>query len=452
MSDRSQFSEEGQVCPAADNVAAYLQSELSVVEKTAFEKHCESCASCRTQVDQFRAVLERMRAMSAAVPTRDLAPVILARIPQAEWIRSARWLDISTYVPQFGRIAAVLLLLLSAVAVVYVAVQKRADNSTQVTLSEKHSFKGKDPRKNEAIAGGLAWLAANQEADGSWNAEKWGARKDHTAGITALSLLAFMGRDSIPGKGLHAEAIRKGIGYLVAVQDASGRIGPVCDNAMYNHGMATVALMKARHLATDKAWKDAGDRAVDFVCSAQNDLGGWGYLTGNSGAANTSVTVWQLQALMLAEGMGRTDLSPRIDRSLAWLRSTVDGGDRMGYSREGESSSGYETLTAAGILCLVADDSRPKDCGRTAQLVKLLEAAAGQQCKTVDYYRWYFVTHALQAAGGTVSREVAGHLQDTLIAQQASKGPGAGSWEPGDRWSPAGGRIYATSMAVLSLE
>lgn len=452
MSDRSQHNEVGQICSAANNVAAYLQSELSPVEKAAFEKHCELCDSCRTQVGQFRVIFGRMQEIPASVPAMDLAPVILARIPDAEWTRSARWLDISAYLPQLGRIAAGLLLLLSVVAAFYAAAQHKAGNSTPIASNDKPSLNGRDPRKNEAIAGGLAWLAANQEADGSWNAEKWGARKDHTAGITALSLLAFMGRESVPGKGPHAEAIRKGIGYLVAVQDASGRIGPACDNAMYNHGMATVALMKARHLATDKAWKDAGDRAVDFVCAAQNELGGWGYLTGNSGAANTSVTVWQLQALILAEGMGRTDLTPRIDRSLAWLRSIADGGGRMGYSREGESSSGYETLTAAGILCLVADDSRNWDRGRTEQLVKSLEAAAGQQGKTVDYYRWYFMTHALQVAGGTASKEVAGQLQDTLIAQQASKGPGAGSWEPGDRWSPAGGRIYATSMAVLSLE
>lgn len=450
MFEKSSTAEDGRACAGGEDIPAYLQAELAPDRKADFERHLESCATCRARVDSFTKVFARMREVPAPGETRDLGPEILAKIPPAEWIPARRWPVLRLYMPALARAAAALFL----VAVLYVALRGKQGSSPIVADNAvQPAGDSAVPRRNEAIAGGLAWLAANQEPDGSWSAEKWGARKDHTVGITALSLMAFIGRDGRPAKGQYETAIRRGIAYLVSQQDAGGRIGPVCDNAMYNHGMATVALLKAIRFYSDKAWKDAGDRAVDFVCAAQNDSGGWGYVAGGAKAANTSVTVWQLQSLMLAESMGRTDLASRIDRSMNWLRGMAAGVDHMGYLRDGESSSAYETLTAAGILCLVADNSgMAKEGGRVAQLVKSIESAAGRQGKDVDYYRWYFVTHALQAAGGRASKEVAGNLQSTLIAQQSSKGPGAGSWELGDRWSPAGGRIYATSMAVLSLE
>lgn len=454
MSDPGLGEQRGKSCPAGEDVLAGLQGELTPVEQALIEKHCGSCDACRRRVDEFRGVLARMRDVPAATVGRDLAPVILARIPAAEWSRSARWLDIYIHFPQLARVAAALVLLVSAGAVLFVAVRSHRNENAVVANDVAKQSGAKGSGKQEAIACGLAWLAAHQEADGSWDAEKWGARKEHTVGITALSLLAFMGRDSDPINGPYHGAIRRGIRFLVGQQDVGGRVGPVCANAMYNHGMATVALLKARRLDPGKAWTDAdaGDQAVDFACAAQKESGGWGYSEGSEGAANTSITVWQLQSLMLAEAMGRRELAPRIERSMAWLRGMVDVNGRMGYSREEASPNGYETLTAAGILCLLAGDSHPKDNDRVALLVRSLEASAGRQGKTIDYYRWYFMTQALQSTGSTASKEVAGHMQELLIAQQAQKGPGAGSWELGDRWSPAGGRIYTTSMALLSLE
>ncbi|MBN1674995.1 MAG: hypothetical protein JXR37_28390 [Kiritimatiellae bacterium] len=43
-------------------------------------------------------------------------------------------------------------------------------------------------------------------------------------------------------------------------------------------------------------------------------------------------------------------------------------------------------------------------------------------------------------------------IQNALSERQTRAGPNAGTWEPTDPWSSAGGRIYTTAMATLSLQ
>jgi hypothetical protein len=42
--------------------------------------------------------------------------------------------------------------------------------------------------------------------------------------------------------------------------------------------------------------------------------------------------------------------------------------------------------------------------------------------------------------------------RDALLARQVRAGHDAGSWQPDSRWGRVGGRLYATSLAMLSLE
>jgi len=452
MSDSDETMRLGTTCPPGDDIMAYVQGELASDERAGIERHCKVCAACMNQLAIISGTIARMKDVPASVKTRDLAPDILARIPARDWANPPLSLRIYVYLPQLVRIAAIILVLLTAGVLIFAKI--RADRTGDVQIAAAPHVKAivqpvtiMPAGRDTAIADGLAWLATTQDSDGSWDAAKWGAKQEHTVGVTALSLLAFLAEDSGPVKNAHAETIDRGVRYLVGQQDAGGRFGPVCDNSMYNHGMATVAILKYLRTDHDQDLKPAADSAVNFICKAQKESGGWSYSSESAREANTSISIWQLQSLMLAESLGRTDLAPRIDRSLVWLRGMVDGSGRMGYSRTGESPDGHDTLTAAGILCLLGRDS-----SRTKQMIKALEQAVAGQGKTLDYYRWYFLTHALKTSNDDVSKIAVGQLQQTLIAQQSRTGPGAGSWETDDRWSSAGGRIYATSMAVLALE
>ncbi|MEI6971981.1 MAG: prenyltransferase/squalene oxidase repeat-containing protein [bacterium] len=448
--NRNAVSRGRAACMSGEDVLACLRGESSSAEQAAFEEHCKSCHACSRLVAGFRAVQDQLRHVPTHSASQDLAFRIHAAIPEHDWTRTVRTAGVFPALSQLYRVAAAIVLLLAAAWIMVYGVRQHDEVITSAAAAGRT-----DPavqQRNQAIAGGLAWLAANQETDGSWSAEKWGANKEHAVGITALSILALIGKDQDQAHNPYAGTIRSGIEFLIRQQNKSGRIGPACANAMYNHGMATVAILRAYRLDIGNNWKGSGDRAIGFICTAQKSSGGWGYVAGNEGGPNTSVSVWQLQALILAKGQGNTALASRIHRSMDWLRGMVDNSGHMGYSREEPSPDGEETLTAAGALCLLADDTEQRDEAGAARLVRSLESAAGRQDMTIDYYRWYFVTQALQAAGGKVARDTAGHMKDALVAQQAHGGPGAGSWDRADRWTPAGGRIYSTSMALLSLE
>jgi hypothetical protein len=68
-------------------------------------------------------------------------------------------------------------------------------------------------------------------------------------------------------------------------------------------------------------------------------------------------------------------------------------------------------------------------------------------------YYWYYGTLALFHMGGHWWREWNPAMQSALLALQRTDGHGAGSWDPDPSWiGDAGGRVYATAMAVLTLE
>ncbi|MFH0981069.1 MAG: hypothetical protein V2A79_05980, partial [Planctomycetota bacterium] len=59
------------------------------------------------------------------------------------------------------------------------------------------------PAAQIAIARGLAWLATQQEADGSFGGKSHYGRH---VGITGLAGLAFLSDGNVPGRGRHAAA------------------------------------------------------------------------------------------------------------------------------------------------------------------------------------------------------------------------------------------------------
>lgn len=72
----------------------------------------------------------------------------------------------------------------------------------------------------------------------------------------------------------------------------------------------------------------------------------------------------------------------------------------------------------------------------------------------VDFYFWYAGSAALYLLGGESWKKWNAALQKALLEKQ-NRHPGdcrCGSWEPFDRWSQEGGRIYATALGALTLE
>ena len=435
------------VCVWAEELPALLLGELSAERATEVERHIVGCAACTEQREAFGRVLFRMRAASAEQPVRDLAPDILARLPAAEavWQRRSFWL----------RAAALLLATVSLGTAYFWNAHRVASFDLASTLPpaaainpEPITLASAPADRTASVAQALAWLERSQEADGHWDTARWGAQRMYSVGLTSLALLAL----SADGHALtppQRAVLARGLDWLAAQQDENGKLGPDGSALMYNHSMATLALLEGAALETNGAHRAACQRALAFITAAQRASGGWGYSRGLSENVNTSITVWQLQALLRAEALGFAEVRPHVARGLAWLGERVSTEGRMGYRRADDFPNGAETLTAAGALCLLRSAGGASD-PRVAKMLAWVRGTAAQPV-TPDYYRCYFVSAALAAAGGGAQPALE-RMRGAVLARQTRDGSEAGSWTPGDRWGRAGGRIYATALAVLALQ
>jgi len=107
-------------------------------------------------------------------------------------------------------------------------------------------------RVDAAINRSLAWLATQQQPEGSFPTLKTGQ-----PGVTRLCVLAFMAHGHNPGEGLDGQQLDRAIRYISSCQKQNGLVallGPDgskirCDigrrigqTAAYNHGIASLTL------------------------------------------------------------------------------------------------------------------------------------------------------------------------------------------------------------------
>jgi len=441
------MSKRNKICTWTEEISAWLLGGLSATRAGEVERHVAGCAACAAQRDEFSRTLFRLRALPPEPASRDLAPEILARL---ERCASATW-----WHPLWLRAAAVLLVVFGIGGALAWRAHRTSSFDLAATVPPGPSIINHQPLlppvnpadKTQAVTQALAWLERTQDPDGHWDTARWSAQRMYTVGLTALSLLAL----STDEKTVTAEqraTLGRGLDWLAAQQNERGQFGPDGSATMYNHSMATLAFLEGLALETNAAQRAVCAKAVAFIVAAQRPSGGWGYSHGASDNVNTAVTVWQLQALLRADELGFSAVRPHIDRGLAWLGGRVSAEGRMGYRRADDFPNGSETLTAAGVLCLLRTPAGAQD-PRVRRMLAWVRGAAGQTAP--DYYRWYFVSAALAAAGGTADPAL-DQLRASVLARQTHAGADAGSWLPGDRWSRAGGRIYATAMAVLALQ
>jgi len=67
----------------ADHLSAYLDGELSSIERASIDAHLAECAACRATLDELRKVVARARTLEDSGPDRDLWPNVAARIGPA---------------------------------------------------------------------------------------------------------------------------------------------------------------------------------------------------------------------------------------------------------------------------------------------------------------------------------------------------------------------------------
>ena len=332
------------------------------------------------------------------------------------------------------------------------------------------------PATEAAIERGLEFLAKHQRADGSWRLEDFGDKprlRSHTA-ATALSLLAFQGAGYSHRQYHYAPVCKSSLEFLLANQQPNGDLYIPADEAsnanarFYSHSIASLALCEAYGMTQDEALREPAQRAVQFMVKTQDSVGGgWRYQPGFE--SDTSVSGWFMMALKSAELSGLDVPAKTFDNIKGWLeKAQASPEERHLYrynplapdtpvTRHGRIPN--PTMTGVGLLMRLylgwrrdtADMMRGAD-----YLLENLPAEGTPLNPKRDTYYWYYATQVLFHMGGERWKQWNSQLHPLLIRSQQLEGDQLGSWNPAgpipDRWGPFAGRLYVTTLNLLSLE
>lgn len=340
-----------------------------------------------------------------------------------------------------------------------------------------------EPTTEAAIQLGLEFLARYQSPDGSWSltgfdrdAPQHMTQLDSDTAATGLALLAFQGAGYNHKEFKYARQIDHAIQWLIENQSDDGGLYVPTDNKsdnacrLYSHGIAALALTEAYGMTQDHRVKVAAQRALDYIANSQDSRkGGWRYFDKpGRKSTDTSVSGWMLMALQSGRLAGLDVKDECFDGVDDWLEVAADPNNQSlyRYNPYAVDSKGVSriqgrkptpTMTSVGLLMRIYSGWKRRDPRLIAGADYLLETLPSDATKQErDTYYWYYATQVLRHVGGSRWEKWNNELRPLLTRSQEKSGDFAGSWHPykpvPDRWGAFGGRIYVTTMNLLSLE
>jgi hypothetical protein len=339
-------------------------------------------------------------------------------------------------------------------------------------------FYGGTPESEAAVMRGLAWLAKMQQPDGSWALEAGeddaaaegpaaGSASETTGNTTAgtaFGLLPFLAEGVThryspagqPELRPYRDVVKNGLIHLASRQIRSQSVsdGNLGGN-MYAHALGTIALCEAYGLSGDTKTRVNAQLALKYLLNSQHQQGGgWRYGPGQAG--DMSVTSWVFLGIRSAQLTGIPVLEATLERAGRFVDSCAVGpseapGSRYAYVPGEEPKL---SLTAAGLLTrqyLGWDDDEPDLLAGCSYLMENRPPATAGTLGSMYYY--YYATQVLHHLEGP-NFDLWNHLiREHILRNQVKEGDNAGSWDPkGVDWGKEGGRMYATGLALLTLQ
>ena len=315
----------------------------------------------------------------------------------------------------------------------------------------------------KAVAAALKWLAIHQMPDGGWcfdlkkvpscrgKCRNSGDLGKARIGATAMAVLPFLGAGQTHVEGKDKATVRSGLYFLVNHMKVGANGGSLHEGGgnMYSHGLASIALCEAYAMTDDKGLHNPAQAAVNFICYAQDPVGGgWRYKPRQPG--DTSVVGWQIMALKSGH-MAYLRVPPAtVKRAFAFLDSVqANSGATYGYTSPGTGKA----TTAIGLLCRMYLGWK-KDYPALQRGAKMISKWGPS--KSNMYYN-YYATQVMRHVEGDMWKKWNSVMRDQLVNSQSKNGHETGSWFMGNPQKPAlcekhGGRLYCTSMATMVLE
>jgi hypothetical protein len=284
----------------------------------------------------------------------------------------------------------------------------------------------------------------------------------HETAMTSLGLLALASCGHQPADPTpEGQAMKKALAFVLRpeAQDKDGYFGQSDGSRMYGHGIITLMLAEMLGMGADvkqdEVIREKCQRAIRLILNAQkvsksdNNRGGWRY-SPDSGDSDMSVTVWQTMALRAAKNAGMEVPRQAIDDAVGYIRrlyqpdaekkgATKLGG--FGYQSKGREVS----TTAEGLLAMQVCGQYDAEevIGASDRLLK----EGIRQGERWFYYTTYYYAQGMYQRGGKHSDEGRRLVAELLLPLQSREG----WWEGINGEERQGGRVYATTMAMLSL-
>ena len=307
-------------------------------------------------------------------------------------------------------------------------------------------------RVDASITRALAWLAKEQQADGSWTHNQ---ETRNATGITGLCIMAFLAKGHTPGVGPYGEVIDKGTDFLLGNQATNGMLirGHEGHGPMYSHCIAALTLSEVSGMvapARQKKIDEVLSKAMKLILAAQQmpkdhrHAGGWRYKH-DSRDSDISCTSWAVMALRSARNNGAAIPTQSIERGLGYIMQCQvrrDGG--FAYQPGGGSGWGR---TGTALLCLEL-------CGRHRDRAALMAGEWVLKNLPTHYgrgshfcYAMYYCSQGMFQLGDEYWERWAGSMYDVMLDAQ-EKG---GNWPRAHENVGEGGEFYSTAMAVLAM-
>ncbi|MEX0714249.1 MAG: prenyltransferase/squalene oxidase repeat-containing protein, partial [Pirellulales bacterium] len=331
----------------------------------------------------------------------------------------------------------------------------RGDDQRKVLVARR----GGSDSSEAAVAAALQWFANHQNADGSWSFDHRGGKcqgrcrhpgnlKEARLAATGMALLPFLGAGQTHKQGKYKDQVRGGLYFLISNMVVTPNGGDMTGGGgrMYGHGIATIALCEAYAMTQDKQLMAPAQQALNFIMYAQDHRGGgWRYMPHEAG--DTSVVGWQVMALKSGH-LGFLQVNPQtVKGAYKFLDSVqIDGGADYGYTTPEFKIS--EATRAIGLLCRMHLGWKREN----PAMEQGVQAIANLGPSPSDMYYNYYATQVMHHYEGPLWDAWNAKMRDSLVKSQAKEGHEKGSWVFDDHGFDAGGRVYGTSMAAMTLE
>lgn len=308
-----------------------------------------------------------------------------------------------------------------------------------------------------ALARAREFLLSQQKPDGSIT------DTGNPHAMTALSLLALAATGHQPtDTGREGESMRRALGYLLDEKRPreNGYYGGD-GSRMYGHGIVSVALAEMLGMGVDAAQdrliRQRLTKALELILWAQDrkeksdeeHYGGWRYEP-DARDSDLSITIWQLLALRAAENAGLAVPKSAIDKAVVYVRRSYKAIDAKQEEKGGacryQRERGPElSAAAAGLMALQA-------CGiydgpEVQGSVAWLRARRLTWDDRWVFYGTYYYAQGLYQRDGEIAAQAWREVTGLLLPRQEQNG----SWRATRDEEERAGRVYSTSMAMLSL-